>query len=291
MPISRFKNIFMPMLFLIAFCGVTFADVFDEIGLTTSFPADWKVIRTSRTDVTIEDTTLLMAPGDTSVKYKGLFTLSIFENILKNSSDAEDWSVNSGIAYKIGIESNTCTGTVFVLDTMDQDGLFTIYGNSEVSDCETDNIFRGHSRFVAFGDFGYELSVDADSLDMVKNFSYYMGLLDSIKLKRDFKEILLITTEALQRPSFKEMDVSVSNGYLTLHMNTINKNSVYSMELDVLDVMGRTQAKRVKRNVLNFPFVMSLGAITNRQTILRVKFFENGNLFSKKVFMYPSGLN
>ena len=65
----------------------TFSDVYQEIGLTANFPSDWLTTRISNFEITAEDT------SDT---YKGLFTLSVYESILDNNDDGEDWSITAG---------------------------------------------------------------------------------------------------------------------------------------------------------------------------------------------------
>lgn len=175
---------YLPVLFylvlLFSYIKPLYAGIEEEIGLSFVPPGGWEVKRVSKYTIEMEDPIGAI---------NGLFRFIVHEDILNDFEDQRDWVITATLAHNIDMESNSCYGIVLESDTAQQDGLFSMYANGEYGDCEEDLIFLSHYRFVAYGNFGYELIVETDSLDMMNYYSLYTEFLDTVHILRDFSSI------------------------------------------------------------------------------------------------------
>ena len=151
-----------------------------DIGLILQLPTNWVLVEKDSVNIRFYDTT---------GTYPALFGVKLYDSISQNSSSPKDWTIQSGVAHKILVESDPCYGVVYTLDSLSHDNLFGMYANTERGSCVDGIIFNYHTRFVAQSEYGYEIFYSTDTIDMKTNYSNYTGILDSIKLDRDFSGI------------------------------------------------------------------------------------------------------
>jgi hypothetical protein len=258
------KTVLLCCLFLISqpFCGVE-----EEIGLNFTVPNGWSLSRSKRNSFYMDDTTAL---------FRGRFWFVVYENILQKADSPKDWVIHRNLAYQIGLQSNECYGVLYASDTLQQDGLFAMYSNGEVGDCYMDVTYRQHYRFVANGNFGWDIGVETDSADMVSQYSLYLAFLDSIKIKQDFSEIIYKTATHVHTTAgySNPMRLTLSPEGIVELQNPDGPEALTEWLLELYGLDGR----RHRTLSLNrFPYILDTKEINSSQSLflLRPRFNSN----------------
>jgi hypothetical protein len=252
------KAVLICSLFLVspAFCGVE-----EDIGLNFTIPNGWSLTRSTRNTYFLDDTTAL---------FRGRFWFVVYENILQKADSPQDWVIHRNLAYQVGIQSHECYGVLFASDTLQQDGLFAMYSNGEVGDCFMDVTYRQHYRFVANGNFGWDIGVETDSADMVSQYSLYLTFLDSIKIKRNFNQIIFDSANGINSTRFFKNTMFLTrsaNGGVELH----NPDGPEALSEWILELYG-LDGRRHRTVWLNrFPFILDIKKTTSSPSLLLLK--------------------
>ncbi len=177
----------------IFFSRGAWAGIESDIGLNFTPPSGWKLDRLTSKQIWMEDTT---------GRFGAIFKFTVYDKIDTLSENASDWVETQGLVRVIQLETHECFGFIWAMDTIQQDGLYSILVNAEEGDCLENatkvQIYRTQSRYVANGNFGWDLTVIADSADMVESYSLYIDFLDSIKIDRTFDSIPVRKTRAAE---------------------------------------------------------------------------------------------
>lgn len=256
------------------------AETVKNIGLNVKIPNKWELTRKNSHTFYL---------GDTTGNFSALFSFTIYENIGTEYSNPRDWVENSVQAYQIYLESHPCFGIVYKVDTMVQDGLFGMFVDGETGDCVENIIYRKHHRFAANGNFGYELAVDADSLDMAEYRHLYLDLLDSVKIDRKFNSIVFENKSELRRyrPGTERLSwADIIGAFSSEAFNGRWAPAFTRLAVDVYDVKGKN---REQYEITEPAAITRLGAYLGGRPeigVIRLRVFQEGRETEQRILKF-----